>query len=152
MLLSLFIVAVLTDEPAYMSARLYTLWDQRKKTVVILGTAFVCTYIPVVVLAIFTLLVYYENTIYVEPVNTCILRKRSIYITGIFGSMCAFDLFTIGFSFLNALDRPFRHYSEALSHFQRDGAIFFLCMFLLRLANMLIFLSVPTLDEFTGVL
>ncbi|KAJ3552286.1 hypothetical protein NM688_g4229 [Phlebia brevispora] len=150
--LCLFIIIYPTIANSYMSSRLYMLWDQRKKTVIILGAAFLITYIPVVVFSLFTLVLVYNHTVYApEPLNTCIIYKRSVYVIGVFGAMCTFDLFIILFSFLNALDRPFRHYTEALAHFRRDGAIFFSCMFLLRLTNMIIFISVPVLDEFTGV-
>lgn len=47
-------------------------------------------------------------------------------IIGVWACMVAFDVFTVLLAVMNSYDRPYRHQSEVLLNFRRDGALFFL--------------------------
>ncbi|KAJ3559560.1 hypothetical protein NM688_g269 [Phlebia brevispora] len=147
-MLCLFTVLFTIMSTTYMIFYHFGLWDHGKRVMGILIGILICTYTPVLIMAVLVILVYYENSIYQPVLNTCLVIEQPKFVVAAWGCMCAFDFLTIVLALANSLHRPYRHHIDVLKNFRRDGAIFFIIVFLLRLINMILFAVLPPLDPF----
>lgn len=128
----------------YMVLRHYTLWDRRKAAKYALWGAFTVTYLAVVVLFFLTLVSIWSHAYFNTYVQTCLIRKKPKFLIGAWAAMTAFDIFTILLAITNALDQPYREPVDVLKRFRRDGAMFFMSLFCLRLIHLICSVVLPT--------
>ncbi|KAJ3559558.1 hypothetical protein NM688_g270 [Phlebia brevispora] len=147
-MLCLFTVLFTVMSNTYMIFYHFALWDHGKRAMAILIGILGLTYTPVVIMAVLVVIVYFQNSIYQPLLNTCLVIEQPKFVVAAWGCMCAFDFCTIVLALANSFHRPHRHHLDVLTNFRRDGAIFFIIVFLLRLINMVLFAVLPPLDPF----
>ncbi|KAJ7859260.1 hypothetical protein B0H13DRAFT_2356147 [Mycena leptocephala] len=111
-------------------ALLYSLWDRRRVIKWILGvasgTALSISLAFIVVVA---------SEIQVSAGAMCALLKKPWALPFALGALTSLDLFVITMTVLNALDRPYKRQADVMITLQRDGAVMFVFLFLLRVIN-----------------
>ncbi|KAF7362521.1 hypothetical protein MVEN_00599900 [Mycena venus] len=117
----------------FVMARLHSLWDRRRAIKWILGGA---TVIALSISLIFTVLVASE--VQVASGTLCALVKKPWALPFALGALTCLDLFVIMMSVLNALEQPYKRQADVMKNLQRDGALMFLFLFLLRVINLVL--------------
>lgn len=121
---------------AFLGLRIFALWDNRKNVKIIIFTLFAITYSTVLALWVRTLMLIYRTAYYNELLSTCLLSERPDTLVGVWITMSAFDVSVIILGVVNALHQPYTQNVEVITRFRRDGAIFFLSVFALRIINL----------------
>jgi len=111
-------------------ARLHNLWDRRPTIKWILGGA------TVIALSVsLAFIVQVASDIEISSGAFCALIKKPWALPYALGALTCLDLFVIMMSVLNALDRPYKRQADVMKELQRDGALMFFFLFLLRIVN-----------------
>ncbi|KAJ7461838.1 hypothetical protein B0H11DRAFT_2241652 [Mycena galericulata] len=113
------------------TARVYTLWDRRPLIKWILMSAFA---VAISVSLAFALLTAQQARL--EANGMCAFLSKPWALPYALGALTGLDLFIIIMTIFNALDRPYQKQAEVVTKLQIDGARFFVCLFLLRLVNL----------------
>ncbi|GJE88879.1 hypothetical protein PsYK624_049660 [Phanerochaete sordida] len=121
---------------AFLTLRLFALWDHRRAAKIALFSIFGVTYSAVVVLFVWTLISIIHFTYYDEVLGACLLTRKPLGLIGVWIAMTTFDVLTIILGLSNALHQPYSQNVEVIMRFRRDGAIFFIAVFALRLINL----------------
>lgn len=121
----------------FLMLRLFTLWDQRKSAKIILFVAFGATYTVAVVMSVLTLRIIFAATYYNTDFQTCLINRKPVPIYGVWIAMTVFDVVAIILALSNGFHQPYRQHVEVLSRFRRDGSMYFLAAFVLRLINLI---------------
>ncbi|GJE99897.1 hypothetical protein PsYK624_161720 [Phanerochaete sordida] len=78
----------------------------------------------------------YGATYYNPIVDACLLSQKPIAMIGVWAAMSTFDISILVLGISNALHQPYKQNIEVMMRFRRDGAIFFIAVFVLRLINL----------------
>jgi len=120
---------------------LYSLYDHRKTilriSLIACATAYIIA-LPFVVLSVREML---DDNIAWDPVvyHTCVLTKRIRFAIGIWLPQVAFELFMFVLTIVNAAERPRRAQSKLISDLTRDGLMYILVVFAIRVINLVLF-------------
>ncbi|KAJ7278871.1 hypothetical protein C8J57DRAFT_1712828 [Mycena rebaudengoi] len=118
--------------------RVYTLWDRRRRIKWILITAFG---VAVSVSVAFSTLAAYQVQQFVDYnpfINMCTFAQKPGALKYSLASLTVFDLFIIVMSLFYALEKPHQRQADVMISLQHDGALLFVCLFLLRLVALII--------------
>ncbi|KAJ6613734.1 hypothetical protein B0H10DRAFT_2191826 [Mycena sp. CBHHK59/15] len=137
--------------------RVYALWDRRTTVSRILMAAFTICISTTTILGIFAAIQMHRKyslltaqssadsctcivaqLTYFEPLHTCVFGTKPKAITAMLGVLSLFDFFLVMLIIFNAMDRPRLTHIEIVSGLQKDGVGFFLAIFALRFADLII--------------
>nr|GAT44499.1 predicted protein [Mycena chlorophos] len=119
-------------------SRVYRLWDRRKEIKWILFGSFaiamilLTTFVALAASQVKPLLFYNHFIIY-----GCSFSKKPHALPFMVGTLTIFDLFIIIMTILNAYNRPYQKQAEVVTALQRDGALMFVALFLIRLTGLM---------------
>ncbi|TFY78803.1 hypothetical protein EWM64_g5209 [Hericium alpestre] len=126
--------------------RLYALWDHRKRILQALVAGFILTYTASIVLVIYSVVQMLGHTRLEDNFfHMCVIETRPSTWAWFWVSQIAFDVFVVLVSLINAADRPRGLNVKLLTDLRRDGWLFYLALFTLRLMNLVLdFVHNPT--------
>ncbi|KIP01639.1 hypothetical protein PHLGIDRAFT_131173 [Phlebiopsis gigantea 11061_1 CR5-6] len=136
----------------YMVFYYYGLWERSKVTMTILTSALILCYVPAYTLLVLTIIRYRENTIYYPRFNACVVVEQQSVAKGFWGCLAAFDIAALSIGVLSSFGRPYRQSADVLQSLRRDGAIWFTSLFLLRLLNLVIAITIPSTELLITIL
>ncbi|TCD68142.1 hypothetical protein EIP91_011508 [Steccherinum ochraceum] len=137
----------------YAVLRIYSLWDERKGAMYALVAGFFVCYGTLFVMFGLALKTLFKSVAYSAVVNTCVFSQKPVTYVGLWASMVAFDVYALCLVIFNALDRPHRrnHGIQLLDDLNRDGAMFNLILFCIRLINLCLSIKLGAADMFLGI-
>ncbi|KAJ4491704.1 hypothetical protein C8R41DRAFT_766208 [Lentinula lateritia] len=119
-------VGVTSMTQLYMILRVYSTWDKRRSTTVILVTMFVIFIAALTPNAILALIDVQSVVHYIPKFSACAVLGIPKYISAVMGVMLLFDLCLISLAVFNALERPYKTHGDVLDSLHNDGAKLFL--------------------------
>ncbi|KAI0057040.1 hypothetical protein BV25DRAFT_1902896 [Artomyces pyxidatus] len=125
-----------------MIVRIYTLWDHRKWVLRVVLAGFgicVCLTLGMLIPSVDTILrsvsgARFDNDIF----HVCVIGVQPKFWVGIWVSQVAFDVFCLLLTVANAASRPRTVDVRLISDLRRDGLIFYVAIFSLRLLNVVL--------------
>ncbi|GJE93664.1 hypothetical protein PsYK624_098240 [Phanerochaete sordida] len=122
----------------YVAFHHYTVWDRRKATFYVLLLCLVGTYVPAGYFGIQAVFDYREAIVYASIIDQCapILQPNSI--KEYWACLFAFDVLAMAVIVMNSFHRPFAQRQDVFTSLRRDGAVWFVILMCLRLANLII--------------
>ncbi|KAJ6474404.1 hypothetical protein C8R47DRAFT_1144032 [Mycena vitilis] len=118
--------------------RVYALWDRRASVARVLISAFAVCITTTTVLGVLSAMEMEPNLHYFAPLRTCIFGSKPKVLVGMLGVLSFFDLSLVILVVSNAMERPRLTHIEIVSELQSDGVGFFLCIFVLRFADLMV--------------
>ncbi|KAJ7453158.1 hypothetical protein FB451DRAFT_1281867 [Mycena latifolia] len=118
--------------------RVYSLWDRRISVARVLISAFAICISTTTVLGVFSAIQMEPHLSYFEPLRTCVFGSKPKVLVAMLGVLSFFDFSLVLLIIFNAMDRPRLTHIEIVSELQNDGVGFFLCIFALRFADLLV--------------
>ncbi|KAJ3812137.1 hypothetical protein F5876DRAFT_75156 [Lentinula aff. lateritia] len=126
-------VGVTSMTQLYMILRVYSTWDKRRSTTVILVTMFVIFIAALTPNAILALIDVQSFVHYIPKFSACAILGIPKFFSAVMGVMLLFDLCLISLTVFNALERPYKTHGDVLDSLHNDGAKLFLVITVLRL-------------------
>ncbi|TFY71520.1 hypothetical protein EVG20_g1499 [Dentipellis fragilis] len=121
---------------ALLIMRVYTLWDHRPRVLQTLFAAFSITFMSVTAFVIISLWEMIGSVVYdAEVFHTCLIKSKPTTWVGAWASQVAFDVCVFILTLLNTASRPRVLGAKIIADLLRDGGLFYLTLFSLRLLN-----------------
>ncbi|KAI0311459.1 hypothetical protein OF83DRAFT_1150901 [Amylostereum chailletii] len=119
--------------------QVYSLWDYRRQVLRTLLVGLAVTYGAFLAFSTFSLVKMIKSVVYVDTiVHSCVVGDLPWTQAIAWGCQMLFDLFLLLVSFINAAGRPVKVTAKLVDDLRRDGCIYYLALFVLRLANIVL--------------
>jgi len=129
---------------------IWNLWDRNRRFMLFTMLLFFCTQVTTIVCIAVALTEVIPNTSFSPLLKLCVLDQRS-RIGMLWAPGVVFELVAFISLCWNAMERPRDKKTEFTKVLYRDGSIYFLLLFTLRLANLLLAFLAPLSLIFLGV-
>jgi len=130
--------------------RLWVIWDRSPRLVLSTLTLFIVTQLVTIGCAAYVIYDLMPNLAILARVHACIpIEKPKLMVIWVPGLVFEFVVFAT--TVWNALDRPRPQDLRMAKILYRDGCLYFLCLFVSRLANMLLSVFAPASLSFVGI-
>ncbi|KAI0708192.1 hypothetical protein C8T65DRAFT_740205 [Cerioporus squamosus] len=116
--------------------RVVILWEHRPIVLKIMTVGFLASFIAQVATMIITLINLLPSISWSEAVGMCIATKSTPLLVAVWASPMLFEVFVLGSTALNALDRPRTIQLPIIKALHSDGLGFFLSITLFRILNL----------------
>jgi len=123
--------------------RVVALWDNNKRVRILMITSFCVGFGATVAFMIATVIEVRESIGFNQDLHTCVLTKRSGWLTATWATPMIVEVFVIVATGMNALDRPRDSHTPLTKALHRDGILFFLALTALRGFNLLTSIFAP---------
>ncbi|TFY71507.1 hypothetical protein EVG20_g1504 [Dentipellis fragilis] len=119
--------------------QVYTLWDHRPRVLQALFGAFAITFASLIAFGVASLIKMLGAIVYDSEIfHMCLIKAKPATWVGLWASQVAFDICVFVLTFLNAASRPRIVGAKIITDLLRDGGLFFVALFSLRLLNLLL--------------
>jgi len=127
--------------------RLHKLWDHKKYITRLYTSGMIFCVCGLTAAAISDVLGFVRHPMFLSELQSCVISTKSKTTPVVLGIMTACDLIVIVFTFCNALNRPRRKNSEILFFLHQEGIRYFTVLFVLRLVNTVMAISLDVANE-----
>ncbi|KAJ3555506.1 hypothetical protein NM688_g2537 [Phlebia brevispora] len=122
--------------------RVYNLWERSKYPTIVIWGGLATVYTLVTIFSILTVQFIHANA-FNEQLKICFLTRTNWSIIAALIALFVSDIFMLIMMIFNVLAQPYRHNSDVLNRFRRDGVIGFALLTVLRLLGIGLTVSLP---------